>query len=223
MPQIITQLGFTSSKTQLLTIPPYFCGGVAAWLVGHFSDRFAWRFPFIVGPCSGLVSALGLLFNFSSDVKNHVAAMYFSIVLAQIGIYPLLPGISAWAGNNLARSWKRSIGLAWLMAAGNLGSESPVPFSYLSYVLLTDSGWKVWLEPACSWTGKSPGYPTGYGTSLGIVCLAALVACIFEFWLWKLKKAKASQSEADIRSKYTQAELDAMGEKSPRYQYTLYF
>ncbi|KAK7994533.1 hypothetical protein PG991_016121 [Apiospora marii] len=200
MPQIIAQLGFTASRAQLLTIPPYFCGGVSAWLVGRYSDRLAWRFPFIVGPLSVLMAALAVLFAFSPDVKNNVAVMYFGVVLAQIGIYPLLPGISAWVGNNLAPSSKRSIGLAWLLAAGNLGSLV---------------GTNIFLDR------EGPRYPTGYGTALGIICLAMCVAGVLEFSLWKLNKAKAAQSEADIRAKYTQHQLDAMGEKSPLYQYTL--
>lgn len=40
MLQIIKQLGFTSSIAQLLTIPPYFCGGMAAWISGRMAYRF---------------------------------------------------------------------------------------------------------------------------------------------------------------------------------------
>lgn len=123
MPQIINQLGFSTTQSQLLTIPPYFCGGVSAWLVGRFADKFKWRMPFIVGPLVVVVVAMGILLGLSSDISNNVGPMYFGIVLAQIGIYPLLPGISAWTGNNLGTSWKRSLGLAWLLAAGNIGSK----------------------------------------------------------------------------------------------------
>ena len=123
MPQIVKQMGFTTSTAQLLTIPPYFCGGVAAWLTGRMADRFTWRMPFLVGPLVVLAVALGVLFGLSPNVEKNVPGMYFGVVLAQIGIYPILPGTSAWIGNNLAPSWKRSIGLAWLLAAGNIGSK----------------------------------------------------------------------------------------------------
>lgn len=123
MPQIIKQFGFVTQAAQLLTIPPYFCGGLSAWLVGRYSDRLAWRMPFIVGPLSVLIRAMAILFELSGNIKGNFGAMYFGMVLAQVGIYPLLPGISAWVGNNLAPSWKRSMGLAWLLAAGNLGSK----------------------------------------------------------------------------------------------------
>lgn len=129
MPQIINQLGFSTTQSQLLTIPPYFCGGVSAWLVGRYADRFKWRMPFIVGPLIVVAAALGILVGLSDKVADNVGPMYFAIVLAQIGIYPLLPGVSTWTSNNLGTSWKRSIGLAWLLAAGNLGSRCNFPHS----------------------------------------------------------------------------------------------
>ncbi|KAJ3549587.1 hypothetical protein NM208_g426 [Fusarium decemcellulare] len=200
MPQIIKQLGFSTAQSQLLTMPPYVCGGISAWLSGRFSDRFSWRMPFIVGPMSVLLVALAVLFKYSENVADSVPAMYTGVVLAQIGIYPLLPGISAWTGNNLAPSWKRSIGLAWLLAAGNLGSII---------------GTNIFLDK------EGPRYPTGYGTSLGIICLGVSTALVMEFFLWRLNKTKAQNSEIEVRQKYSQEQLDSMGERSPLYQYTL--
>ncbi|KAL2106942.1 hypothetical protein VUR80DRAFT_5922 [Thermomyces stellatus] len=200
MPQIIKNMGYKSSNAQLLTIPPYCAGAISAFLSAMFADRFTWRMPFIVGPLSVLVTALAILFSFSSDVKGHVAAMYVGVVLAQIGTYPLLPGISSWIGNNLAPSWKRSIGLAWLLAAGNIGSLI---------------GTNIFLDR------EGPRYPTGYGTSLGIICLAMVVACVLEFCFWTMNKAKSRIPESEVREKYTQEQLDGMGEKSPLFQYML--
>ncbi|KAK2041937.1 MFS general substrate transporter [Colletotrichum somersetense] len=200
MPQIIKQLGFPTATAQLLTIPPYFCGGVAAWVTGRMSDKFTWRMPFIVGPMAVLAVALGILFHYSGDVNINVPAMYIGVVLAQIGTYPLLPGISAWIGNNLAPSWKRSIGLAWLLAAGNVGSII---------------GSSIFLD------NEAPQYPTGYGTSLGIICMALIAAFLLEFLLWTSNKNNSQRSETEIRQQYSQEQLDRMGEKSPLYQYTL--
>ncbi|KAG9501836.1 hypothetical protein J7337_007531 [Fusarium musae] len=108
MPRIIKQLGFSTAQSQLLTMPPYVGGGIAAWLSGRFSDRLSWRMPFIVGPMSVL-----------------------------------------------------------------------------------------------------------------LVALAASCALLMEFCLWKSNKARAQLSEAEIHQKYSQEELDAMGERSPLYKYTL--
>jgi hypothetical protein len=48
-----------------------------------------------------------------------------------------------------------------------------------------------------------------------------ITALVMEFFLWRSNKAKAQVSEVDIRQRYSQEELDSMGEKSPLYQYTL--
>ncbi|KAK1144563.1 hypothetical protein N8T08_005436 [Aspergillus melleus] len=200
MPKIITELGFSSARAQLLSIPPYVAGGISAWVVGRFSDRFAWRFPFVIGPMSVLLTGLAILFSFSSSIATHVPVMYFAIVLAQIGIYPLLPGISAWTGNNLAPSWKRSIGLAWVLAAGNFGSLI---------------GTNIFLDK------EAPVYRSGYATCLAIVVLGMIAAATNEVLLLRSNKQRAGVSEDDVRAQFTQEELDRQGDKSVLYKYTL--
>ncbi|EMR69450.1 putative major facilitator superfamily transporter protein [Eutypa lata UCREL1] len=105
LPQILTELGFVTEKAQLLTIPPYFAGGMSAWLVGRYADRFAWRAPFIIVPLVLLMISFAILFSLSSNITANVGPMYFAIVLAQISIYPLLPGISAWVLLELTCFW----------------------------------------------------------------------------------------------------------------------
>jgi MFS family permease len=95
MPQIINQLGFSTTQSRLLTIPPYFCGSVSAWLFGRFADKFEWRMPFIARPLVVVAVVLGIFLSLSRDIAGNTGPMYFAIVLAQISIYPLLPGITA--------------------------------------------------------------------------------------------------------------------------------
>lgn len=100
LPQIIKDLGFTTAKAQLLTIPPYFMGGVSAFVAGRYADKFKWRFPFVVTPMILLAIAFGILYGFSGDIKDNIGVMYFAIMLAECGIYPLLPGITSWVCMN---------------------------------------------------------------------------------------------------------------------------
>ncbi|OQE23210.1 hypothetical protein PENSTE_c009G07572 [Penicillium steckii] len=111
MPAIMHKLGFQASKAQLLTIPPYFCGAVSSWLSGRLADRFTWRFSFIAMPMILMLISFIILLVLSADTEEYKGPMYFAVVLAQIGIYPLLPGISAWTGNNLPQSWKGRLDL----------------------------------------------------------------------------------------------------------------
>lgn len=50
MPEIITGMGYTSSRAQLLTIPPYAVGTMSAYAFSVFADRYTWRMPFIIVP-----------------------------------------------------------------------------------------------------------------------------------------------------------------------------
>jgi hypothetical protein len=48
MPQIIKNMGYTSANAQLLTIPCYTVGAIAAYGFLVISDRYKWRMPTIV-------------------------------------------------------------------------------------------------------------------------------------------------------------------------------
>lgn len=85
MPQIIHNMGYTSATAQLLTIPPYAVGALAAYAFSVFADRYSWRMPFIVGPQLSLVVAFSILFTKSEDIKDNIALCYFAICLACFG------------------------------------------------------------------------------------------------------------------------------------------
>lgn len=85
MPQIIHNMGYTSATAQLLTIPPYAVGALAAYAFSVFADRYSWRMPFIVGPQLSLVVAFSILFTKSEDIKDNIALCYFAVCLACFG------------------------------------------------------------------------------------------------------------------------------------------
>lgn len=115
-------------------------------------------------------------------------------------MYPILPGVNAWNVANLAGPRKRSIGIGWLICAGNIGGVIG------SYIYIED---------------EAPKYPTGYGTSFAFAS-AGIVACMtLEFALWKINKKNARYTEEHIRVQYTDEQLEMMGDKSPLYKYSL--
>lgn len=85
MPQIVQNMGFTSAKAQLLTIPPYAIGAFSAYAFSVFADRHTWRMPFIVGPQLALVIAFAILFAKAADIKDNIALCYFAVCLACAG------------------------------------------------------------------------------------------------------------------------------------------
>lgn len=85
MPQIIKNMGYTSSMAQLMTIPPYACGAISAYAFSVFADKYSWRFPFLVGPQLSLIVAFSILFAKSGDIKNNIGLCYFAVCLACAG------------------------------------------------------------------------------------------------------------------------------------------
>jgi hypothetical protein len=68
---------------------------------------------------------------------------------------------------------------------------------------------------------EAPKYQTGFGASLGFAS-AGIIACLaLEAGLWAINKRNAKFTEEEIRARYTDDELDRMGDKSPLFKYTL--
>ncbi|KAF6805701.1 major facilitator superfamily transporter [Colletotrichum sojae] len=200
MPQIIKNMGYTSASTQLLTIPPYAVGAASAYLFSVFADRYSWRMPFIVGPQVLLVVAFSILFVKSDDIKNNIALNYFAVCLACFGMYPILPGVNAWNVANAPSPTKRAISIGFLVCVGNIGGLIG------SYIYLDK---------------EAPRYPTGYGTSFAFASAGIVAAITLEVILKRLNAKKKLMSEDEVRQKYSDEELDRMGEKSPLFKYAL--
>lgn len=200
MPQIIRNMGFTATRAQLLTIPPYCIGAISAFVSSWFADRFSWRMPFIVGPQLVVITAFAVLANKAADITNNIPACYFSVCLACLGLYPINPCGNAWNLNNLAGPEKRAMGIAFMLCIGNVGG-------IIGGFIYIDS--------------EKPRYPTGFGSSLGFVA-AGVVACFIIEAIYKFINTKrARMPEGEVYEKYTRQELEAMGDRSPLFRYTL--
>lgn len=115
-------------------------------------------------------------------------------------MYPIFPGVNAWNVANSAGAAKRVIGIGYLICAGNIGG---VVGSYI-YI---DS--------------EAPRYTTGYSTSLSFASAGIVAMFLLEFGLWTSNKRNARMTEAEVRSKYTEEELERLGDRSPLYKYAL--
>ncbi|KAI9759083.1 MAG: hypothetical protein M4579_002599 [Chaenotheca gracillima] len=200
MPQIIKNMGFTSSVAQLMTIPPYFCGAVSAYVFGRLADKIKRRAYFLVVPQTCLVISFAILTPLAPNIKDNIGPCFFAVILACIGIYPVQPGSSSWISNNLAGPAKRAIGLAFAFSLTNVGSVGG------SYIYIAS---------------EAPSYPTGFGCSLTFAITGILGVICLELNYMRLNKKRARMSEEEIRSTYTDEQLAAMGNKSPLYRYTL--
>lgn len=85
MPQVLKNMGYTSSNAQLMTVPAYCVGALAAYGFSVVSDRVNWRMPTIVVPQLCVLTAYAILFAKAADIKDNIPACYFAICLACFG------------------------------------------------------------------------------------------------------------------------------------------
>lgn len=109
MPQILKtgNMGYTSTRAQLMTAPPYCAGAISALVSALLADRSTWRMPFIVGAQCLLIVAYAILFSFAAEIKDNIALCYFAVHVACVGLFLILPGCNAWTFNNLGGPAKR--------------------------------------------------------------------------------------------------------------------
>jgi len=110
LPTIIRDLGYTASTAQLLTIPIYVTAAGVAIVSAYYSDRHGQRSPFILF-FMGMI-AVGFVVVLASVGRGVPGVIYAGVFIAVVGIYPAFPGNITWISNNLAGSYKRSVGMA---------------------------------------------------------------------------------------------------------------
>jgi sugar phosphate permease len=122
LPTIVRQLGYSSTKAQLLTVPPYFVAACCTILVSWIADRTRQR-----GYCTMVTSGTGILgfILLMSPVSSGVK--YFALYLAAGAIYPCVPLTIAWTANNTNGTFKRAIVMGivigWSNMQGVIGSN----------------------------------------------------------------------------------------------------
>lgn len=200
LPQIMVNMGFKNTQAQLLSAPPYIAGAISAIVVAKFADRSSWRWPFIVGPLLSLMTAYTVLFSFSAEIANHVALCYTFVHVATISVYPVVPGANTWTLSNLAGPTKRAMGIGLMIGVGNCGGIIG------SFIFLGT---------------ESPRYQTGWGTALGFICGGIISASILEVAYKTMNKTRGKMTTEEIHAKYTNEQLEKMGDRSPLFRYHL--
>lgn len=165
--------------------------------IAIFADKYQTRWPFIAGPyCISAIGFLGLLSIPHPRLPGLTYAFLFCI---PVGVFPPLIGLVSWVGNNLAPSWKRAVGMALLIMMGNFGGAI---------------GSNIYLEQ------QAPNYWLGYGMGLGISVAAIAATFVLKFEYERLNRQKEGMgTEAEIRARFTDEELNQMGDKSPLFKY----
>ncbi|KAL9101212.1 MAG: hypothetical protein Q9163_003494 [Psora crenata] len=197
-PTILFQLGWTSVRAQIMSIPIYLVAATFSLAAAYVSDILRHRFGFIMlGICVATTGYIVLLAQLHSAHAVSVPGRYVAIYLIMAGGYIAQPITLVWVNNNMAGHYKRSISAAMQVGFGNLGGI------VASNIYIT---------------AQKPTYPVGYGVSLGLLWLTAAAACALLLGLW-VENRKRDRGARDYRFDLSAEEVGNLGDEHPRFRF----
>ncbi|KAH8753712.1 major facilitator superfamily domain-containing protein [Hyaloscypha finlandica] len=116
LPLIIKGFGYTTVRTQLLTIPVFLVAAFFFVIVSWFSDHFGKRVFFMLPAV--LVTMIGYALQLGIPISNK-AVLYFSTFLIAPGIYIILGLNCTWLLNCHAGYYKRATAVGMNQTIGN--------------------------------------------------------------------------------------------------------
>lgn len=122
MPTIIHDLGFSAASAQLLSAPPFVCGGTFTIIMGIYSDRMNSRGPFVV--LGAVVSMAGYIIAYTTSKPG---PGYAAAIIAASGVFPIIAVIIVWAGGNAGGDLKRGVVIAMVIGIGNFAGYVSAP------------------------------------------------------------------------------------------------
>lgn len=115
-PTIVSALGHSPNRTQLLTVPPYACSFVFSIISSYFCDKYKSRG--LMATFCALLAAVGYAIFLASRNK---ANDYGSLFLQIVGTYAGAPCLVTWQANNVQPHYRRATAVAFGLAIVNVG------------------------------------------------------------------------------------------------------
>ncbi|KAL4261519.1 MFS transporter superfamily protein [Pleurotus pulmonarius] len=119
LPQIVASLGYSTVKTNLLTVAPNVAGTVALLLLTFSSDYFRERSFHICIPL--VIGILGFIILGAINPLEHRQVAYFATFLLTMGREAFAPSVlvATWYSNNTAGESRRAVVAAIMVAIAN--------------------------------------------------------------------------------------------------------
>ncbi|XHG06859.1 hypothetical protein AWENTII_010035 [Aspergillus wentii] len=194
-PTILKQLGWTAVRAQVMSIPVYMVAMVSTLSTALISDKLRHRFAFTMAGC--LIATVGYAILLCQSTVP-VGVRYFAVYAITAGGYMAQPILMGWLSNNMAGHYKQSIASAMQIGFGNCGGLVASNIFYDS---------------------EAPGYPTGFGVSLGMVWICGFACVVFLSVLVRENRLR-DQGKRDDRHGLPREELENMGDDHPSFRFT---
>ena len=196
LPSIINALGYTSTKAQLLSVPPYAAAAIMTITVGYIADKYRQR-----GLCNFSCSVLGAVGFAMLLSAASPGVQYAGTFLAAMGIYPCIANIVTWVSNNTEGVYKRGVTLGFVIGWGNLNG-----------VVSSNIYRKA----------DSPKYRTGHGIVFAYLVLFLMTGSAAQYFLLRRENAARRGGKLDFLAEgKTEKEVEALGDV--RYVMSFFF
>lgn len=116
MPTILKDLGWTATKAQLYTVPPYVCACAVAIGVAFVSDKTNRRGIYLAGFTLLAITGFSIL-RWATDHN----VRYAGVFLITLGAFPGGPGFLSWGMNNASGPAVRAVSGAYIVTLGTAG------------------------------------------------------------------------------------------------------
>ena len=116
LPTIINGMGFSSTRAQILTIPPNATACALTLFLSYLSDKKHVRGPFILAWCPVAMVGYALLIATKTS-----SGQYAGAVLTMAGLVPCVAMQLSWAGGNFAGELKKAVVIGMVVGFGNSG------------------------------------------------------------------------------------------------------
>jgi MFS family permease len=192
-------MGYSSAKSQLLTIPPYAVATIFTIFWSILSERYARRALFI--GATSIVAIIGyIILLANTDPKARPGVSYLGTFFAAVGIYPSVALILSWPAINVSGQTKRATANAMQISIGNLGAV---------------------LGTQLYRANSGPRYVLGHSFALGYSCLNLVVVGA----LWVLLKKENREKERILVERPETGEFHdsvddvKLGDRHPRWKF----
>ncbi|KAJ3576373.1 hypothetical protein NP233_g462 [Leucocoprinus birnbaumii] len=191
-PSIVQGLGYTASRAQLMTVPPFAVAFVTATISAWISDRYRCRGAVLM--FSSTMCVIGFAM-FLGSTRHSV--QYGSLFLSIPGTYIVAPTISTWLANNATPHTRRATAIA------------------IGFILTNSGGiLATWLLGSLS---APPRYTKATITLLVFSILMVVFSGLNWWYLWDQNRKKRV-----VRATMTRSQEDpTLGDRSAWFEYNL--
>lgn len=198
-PSIVQSLGYSKTRTQLMTVPPFACAFIVTMLSAYLADRYKARGASAIA--SNILALVGAAMTITA---RSFGMRYTALIFLITGTYAAAPSLISWLPNNTAPHVRRATGIAMGFVSTNAGG-----------ILST------WLYPR----KEAPYYRRGASVNLGMVCWQIVAAGVLVWYLVGRNGEKESQPErvvkrAGVEGKGIEEEYKVLGDRHPGFRYT---